>query len=193
MAAQALLGEAGLLPNGATDARTRIEHVKPILVAFIRHTGPYDGLLEPGSTLASLWEDLFRWGNPRGLTTPDSLLIGIPQDDPSVTPPEKLRFDVGVQVPEFREPSGAIGVQTIAPGAYAAGRRYGSFDSLADTYAYVFERLIGLGEGGTRRPWRLRPLPAFEVYCTTLVNDDLHIRYTDVYLPVEPAAASAAQ
>jgi AraC family transcriptional regulator len=178
--APALRGDPGLLPNGATAARTRLEHVKPILVAFIRNTGPYDGVLEPGSKLASLWDELFRWGSARGLTRPDSLLIGVAQDDPSVTPPARQRFDVCVQVPEFRDPAGAIGGQTIAPGAYAAGRHYGSFESLADTYAHIYDTQIAPGQ------YQMRPLPAFEIYGSTRVKEDLNIHYTDVYLPVEP-------
>lgn len=107
-------------------------------------------------------------------------MIGVAQDDPSVTPPTRQRFDVCVQVPEFRDPAGAIGGQTIAPGAYAAGRHYGSFESLADTYAHIYDMQIAPGQ------YQMRPLPAFEIYGSTRVKEDLNIHYTDVYLPVEP-------
>ncbi len=70
------------------------------IVAFVRHIGPYEGLLDRDSPLFLLWDELFRWGNQNKLINADSLLIGIPQDDPSLAPPDKQRFDVCVQIPE---------------------------------------------------------------------------------------------
>ncbi len=106
-------------------------------------------------------------------------MIGIPQDDPSVTPPEKQRFDVCVQLPEFRNPSGHIGCQTIAAGTFGVGRHYGSFDNLADTYIHVYDSLV------TRGKCDLRPQTSFEVYSYSHVKGDIRIHFTDVYLPVE--------
>lgn len=172
--------EAGLLANGATSTQVRLEQVRPIMVAFVRHVGPYDQVLEKGSPLAPLWAELLQWGNENKLINADSLLIGLPQDDPSVTPPEKQRFDVGVQVTEFRNPAGHIGCQTIAAGAYGVGRHYGSFDNLAETYGYVYDALVSTGK------YRLRPHIPFEIYSYARVKDDLRIHFTDVYLPVAP-------
>ncbi len=178
-----LPAEAGLLANGATGAPVRLEHVRPIIVAFVRHVGPYDQVLEQGSPLAPLWAELFEWGNQNQLINADSLLIGLPQDDPSVTPPEKQRFDVCVQVAEFRNPAGHIGCQTIAAGTFGVGRHYGSFDHLSETYGHVYNSLIAAGK------YRLRQQAPFEVYSYSRVKDDLRIHFTDVYLPVEPTGS----
>lgn len=170
-----------LLPNRATAVKVRVERVRPILVAFIRHTGPYENILEPGTKLISLWETLFKWGAACGLADNDSLLIGIPQDDPTVTPPEKRRFDVGIQVPEFRDPVDNISCQTIASGYYAIGRHYGSFESLAETYAHIYDTCVASGK------YQLVPSPPIEIYDHTRLSEDLHIHATDVYLAVEPS------
>lgn len=170
--------EAGQLSQ-VVNVPLRFEQVRPVLVAFIRHIGPYDTVLEPGSPLSSLWETLFRWGEAQKLINADSLLIGIPQDDPTVTSPEKLRFDVGVQVPMFREPTSSIGCQTLTSGLYAVGRHYGTFEHLAETYTHIYDRCILSGQ------YQLRAASPFEVYGHTRVNNDLHIHYTDVYMPVE--------
>ena len=175
-----LKGEPGLLPNEATSSQVRLEHVRPIIVAFVRHVGPYDKLLDTGSPMSLLWQELFDWGNANQLINADSLLIGIPQDDPSITPPEKQRFDVCVQIPAFRNPSGHIGCQTIAAGTFGVGRHYGSFDSLADTYIHIYDALITAGK------FRLRTQASFEVYSYSAVKGDIRIHFTDVYLPVEP-------
>ena len=172
--------ESGLLPNRSTCAQVRLEHVRPIIVAFVRHVGPYDKLLEKGSPMSLLWDELFHWGNENKLINAASLLIGLPQDDPSVTPPEKQRFDVCVQIPEFRNPSGHIGCQTISAGTFGVGRHYGSFDNLAETYMHVYDSLVTTGK------YRLRQHIPFEVYSYSHVKDDIRIHFTDVYLPIEP-------
>ena len=176
-----LNGEPGSLSHPEASSQVRLEHVRPIIVAFVRHVGPYDRLLDPGSPMSLLWEELFDWGNAHRLINADSLLIGIPQDDPSITPPEKQRFDVCVQIPAFRDPSGHIGCQTISTGTFGVGRHYGSFDSLADTYVHLYDALITTGK------FRLRTQAPFEVYGYSAVKGDIRIHFTDVYLPVEPA------
>jgi AraC family transcriptional regulator len=163
--------ETGLLPNGSTSKQVRLEHVRPIIVAFVRHVGPYEQVLDKSSPMSFLWEELFAWGNANELINADSLLMGIPQDDPSVTPPEKQRFDVCVQIHEFRNPSGHIGCQTIAAGTFGVGRHYGSFV--------------------TQGKYNLRLQTPFEVYSYSQVKGNIRIHFTDIYLPVERIAHGA--
>ena len=173
--------ESGLLSNGSTAKQVRLEKTRPIILAFVRHIGPYDKLLEKDSPLSTLWDELFQWGNANKLINSDSLLIGIPQDDPTITPLEKQRFDICVQIPEFRNPSGPIGCQTISAGLFAVGRHYGSFDNLAETYAHIYDSMIMNGK------YHMRGATPFEVYSFSRVKDNLRIHFTDVYLPVEQA------
>ena len=162
-----------------TSRQVRLEHVRPIIVAFVRHVGPYDKLLDTDSPMSVLWDELFAWGNANKLINADSLLIGIPQDDPSITPPEKQRFDVCVQIPEFRNPSGHIGCQTISAGMFGVSRHYGSFDNLAEAYLHIYDSLVTTGK------YNLRTQTPFEVYSYSQVKGDIRIHFTDVYLPVE--------
>jgi AraC family transcriptional regulator len=171
--------ESGLLRNGSTSKQVRLEHVRPIIAAFVRHVGPYDKLLDKDSPMYVLWQELFQWGNENKLMNAESLLIGIPQDGPSITPPDKQRFDICVQIPEFRNPSGHIGCQTISAGTFGVGRHYGSFDNLADTYVHIYDSLVTTGK------YILRPQTPFEIYSYSLVKGDIRIHFTDVYLPLE--------
>ena len=159
--------------------QVRLEHVRPIIVAFVRHVGPYDKLRDTDSPMSPLWDELFEWGNANKLINADSLLIGIPQDDPSITPPEKQQFDVCVQIPEFRNPSGHIGCQTISAGMFGVSRHYGSFDNLAEAYMHIYDSLVATGK------YNLRTQTPFEVYGYSKVKGDIRIHFTDVYLPVE--------
>ena len=176
---------SALLPNHATAVQVSVERLRPILVAFIRHIGPYENILEPGSKLISLWETLFKWGNERGLIDNDSLLVGIPQDDPMVTPAEKQRFDVGIQVQEYRDPVDNIGCQTVGSGLYAIGRHYGSFENLAETYAFIYDTCVSSGK------YQLVPAPPIEIYRHSQLHDNLYIHATDVYLRVEPVRGTS--
>jgi AraC family transcriptional regulator len=169
-----------LLTNRATANKVRLERIHPLTVAFVRHVGPYQAILAPESPLSLLWDELLGWGNERGLINADSLLIGIPQDDPSVTPPDKQRFDVSVQIPVCRDTAGQIGCQVIPAGVFGVGRHYGSFENLADTYMHIYDTLVATGK------YRLRLATPFEVYTYSRVREDLCIHFTDVYLPVEP-------
>jgi len=162
-----------------TSRQVRLEHVRPIIVAFVRHIGPYDKLLDPDSPMSLLWDELFEWGNANKLINADSLLIGIPQDDPSITSPQKQRFDICVQIPEFRNPSGHIGCQTISAGMFGVSRHYGSFDNLAEAYLHIYDSLVTPGK------YNLRTQTPFEVYSYSQVKGDIRIHFTDVYLPVE--------
>jgi len=162
-----------------TSRQARLEQVRQIIVAFVRHVGPYDKLLDKDSPMSLLWDELFEWGNANQLINADSLLIGIPQDDPSITPPEKQRFDVCVQIPEFRNPSGHIGCQTISAGMFGVSRHYGSFDNLAEAYMHIYDSLVTTGK------YNLRTQTPFEVYGYSQVKGDIRIHFTDVYLPVE--------
>jgi AraC family transcriptional regulator len=161
------------------SSQVRLEHVRPIILAFVRHVGPYNKLLDPDSPMSALWDELFEWGNANKLINADSLLIGIPQDDPSITPPEKQRFDVCVQIPVFRNPSGHIGCQTISAGMFGVNRHYGSFDNLAEAYRHIYDSLVITGK------YNLRTETPFEVYSYSQVKGDMRIHFTDVYLPVE--------
>jgi len=162
-----------------TSRQVRLEHVRPIIVAFVRHIGPYDKLLDPDSPMSLLWDELFEWGNANKLINADSLLIGIPQDDPSITSPQKQRFDICVQIPECRNPSGHIGCQTISAGMFGVSRHYGSFHNLAEAYLHIYDSLVTPGK------YNLRTQTPFEVYSYSQVKGDIRIHFTDVYLLVE--------
>ena len=169
-------GQLHPIPGTADSTKVRVEYLKPITVAFIRHIGPYENVGGEGASLASVWEDLYAWGIARGLVDSHSLLLGIGHDDPDVTPPEKLRFDVCIQIPAPVEPSGQIGIHTIAPGPYAVARHYDSFENIADTYVKIGLQWL------PKSRFSAGPNLAFEIYNHTQIRVDIRIDYTDVYI-----------
>jgi AraC family transcriptional regulator len=149
-----------------------IKRLEPMRVAFMRHVGPYD---EVGQTWEQftmlLGKDGFLGGNQ---------FIGLSHDDPTVTPPDKLRYDACVTVDlEFR-PYGEIGVQTIAGGDYAVLTHLGSYKNLGKSYEEL------LGQWLPRSGRRLRSTPCFEIYLNSPEDTEPEDLVTDIHAPLEP-------
>jgi AraC family transcriptional regulator len=109
----------------------------------------------------------------------DVQFIGICHDDPEVTPPDKLRYDVCVTVDDAFVPQGDIGVQVVAGGAYARTTHFGPYQKLGETYTRL------LGQWLPRSGYELRPSPCFEVYLTDPQSVEPEDLVTDVYAPLE--------
>src|SRR5262249_5216854 len=64
---------------------TKVISLRPVHLAFRRHLGPYEAVPE------SLFDDLEAWAERRRMPGP-RVWMGIGQDAPGTTPPERLRF-----------------------------------------------------------------------------------------------------
>lgn len=143
-------------------------------LACIRHIGPYETI---GSSFAKLSE----WIETTGI---DKNRLGemtaIYYDDPSTTPPDQLRSDAAIEIPDDA---------TIVPGAVecrlSGGRhaRYthmGSYRGLGEAWGRFF------GEGVPSIGAHPTGAPCFEVYrndCRTVPEEEVR---TDLYIPVQP-------
>lgn len=83
-------------------------------VAYMRHVGPYGS---PG--IAALRERFDAWCAARGLAGPTRRRYGIAQDNPNITPPDRVRYDLCIEVDDTFQPSGDVGVQTLPGGRFA--------------------------------------------------------------------------
>jgi len=75
----------------------RVSRLHAFLYAYIRVFAPYGN-----SRLVDAYHALLAWLANRGTETREAVFIGMSLDDPSLTPPEKCRYDMGVAFP--REP-----------------------------------------------------------------------------------------
>jgi AraC family transcriptional regulator len=48
--------------------------------------------------IPAVWEDLYHWSNSRGLLSSDTMIFGVPRNNPYITPPEKSRYDCRVEI-----------------------------------------------------------------------------------------------
>ena len=154
------------------NMNVKIQQLKPMRVAFLRHVGPY-------GKVSATWDRLLTVMGKDGYLGGGTMLIGICHDDPEVTPPAKVRYDACVTVGDDFVPSGDIQVQTVTGGEYAVTTHTGSYDNLGRTYAEL------LGQWLPRNGHELRDVPCFEVYLSDPQSTVPEEFLTDIYAPLQ--------
>ena len=152
-------------------SKTTVTRLAQLHVAFIRHVGPYESVTD------TLWRQLEDWMKSKRLPH-DPIFLGIAHDAPGVTPPERLRFDAAVVVPEPFSPEGMVGYQVLGPGEFAMTTHVGHYRTLPRAYASIVQRVVQL------KKFRFDGLPAIEFYRTTRVDASHEMNHTEIYLPV---------
>jgi AraC family transcriptional regulator len=106
------------------------------------------------------------------------LYLGVPLDNPKVTPPEKLRYDACVTVDENYTPKKPLRVRTIPGGDYVVAR-----NCPIGGIAKAYEKLFGswLPKSGRKA----RKAPSFLVPVNGSDGLPPAFGFTDVYVPLE--------
>ena len=105
-------------------------------VAYIRHTGPYQG---DGQLFMRLFGQIHAWAKARNLVQPDTNTIAIYHDDPCVTEAQKLRLSIGVNVPADTNVEGEVGKLELEGGKYAVA----TFELLPPEFPEAWSWLFG--------------------------------------------------
>lgn len=97
-----------------------VKELPKMTVAYIRHTGPYQG---NSQLFGKLIGELCTWAGPRGLLQQNDMgIIILYHDDPKMTEQDKLRISVAIKVPENTKVDGKVGKMEVPGGTYAIGR-----------------------------------------------------------------------
>jgi AraC family transcriptional regulator len=118
---------------------------QPTTVAYFRHVGPY------GTSVSNFWQQtVYPWlatnnllGNPR---------FGISHDDPSVTAPDKCRYDACVELPEDFVGTGKHLTTIIPGGKYAVSRFKGGVAEIGQAWATLLREWLP-ASGDSRPPF----------------------------------------
>ena len=121
--------------QGKIEAQIEVREEPAFTVAYIRHTGPYQG---DGELFGALFGRLMQWAGPRGLLGPATKMVTVYHDDPAVTDADKLRISVGVSVPDDTRVDGEIGKMTVASGTYTFARFELDVEQYGDAWDAVF-------------------------------------------------------
>jgi AraC family transcriptional regulator len=156
-------------------SETKVTRMAQLHVAFIRHVGPYEAVPD------TLWQRLAEWARARRLPI-DLIFLGIAHDAPGITPPDKLRFDAAIVVPEAFAPYGSIdrsiGHQVLGPAEFAVTTHIGHYRTLGQAYGTIVNRV------GRLKGYSFGGLPSIEVYRTTRVDANHEMNHTEIYIPV---------
>ncbi len=155
----------------------RIENVPAFRIAYVKHMKGYGD----GAGIGSAFETLFAWAGPRGVVSPKMRVIGMPLDNPDITPQDKCRYYACLAVDERAKPEGEVSVMNVRPGTYAVGRFSGGSDIFRKAYSYLYgEWLPGSG-------FQPDDSPAFESYIGKPGGSSARPRFVfDLYVPVKP-------
>jgi AraC family transcriptional regulator len=168
-------GLSAVVPRdtGGTTMQVEITTQPALRVGAVRHVGPYN---QVNSAFARLGEIAARAGlfQLKGAT-----MIGMYHDDPESTPPEKLRSDAGIIVPEGVALPDGIAEHRLPAGKYAKAVHRGPYDTLGDTWQRM------MGEWLPASGHRVKASPSYERYLNdprTAKPEDL---ITEILVPVE--------
>jgi AraC family transcriptional regulator len=156
----------------------RIEQHDAVEVAYVRHTGRYEGL---GEVFTDLFTRLLTWAEPRGFVGAGTALYSVYHDNPSLTEDDRLRVSVCVPVPPATRPDGPIGRLRLPGGRYAVA----TFELGEKDYGHAWYAMdAGWLPGSGYEPDDRLPFERFFVGRQASAPD---AEVVDICIPVRPA------
>ena len=146
----------------------------PATVACQRHIGPY------GPAISAFWRDTVSpWMQSHGLG--DATCYGIGLDDPSITPPEKCRYDACVAVPDGFQSAGRASLTTLPGGRYAVAQFKGPSSAIPDAWTRMAREWLP----ASGLQWDERP--CFERFAAATAMDPATGEFScEICIPVRP-------
>ncbi len=89
--------------------------LEPRNVAYVSYVGNYMGNV---AIFEELFGKLCAWAGPQGLLDAGAKFSASYQDDPQTTPPEELRLELCLEVPEGTVGEGEVGIKILPGGKY---------------------------------------------------------------------------
>jgi AraC family transcriptional regulator len=143
-----------------------IKNQPELRVAGIRHIGPYH---EIGRAFGRLG------GILAGPPPPGAQMIAIFHDDPDTTPPDKLRSDATLSLPQTAHAPNGLIEQRIPAGRYATVVHTGAYEELPKTWARLKKEW--LPANGHRAA-----NPSYEVYLNNPMTTPKADLLTEIFL-----------
>lgn len=159
--------------NGAALMNVRIETLPELSILKVRQTGPYM------ESATRAWNILCAWAGPKGLFGPNTKSIGIGLDDPSVTPPEAIRYEAAITAPAEVAAEAPVERDVLPGGEYAVVTHQGPYEKLEETYALIMGRWMPTSGRDIREtPW-------FEMYRNDPATTPPDQLLTDIHIPLK--------
>jgi AraC family transcriptional regulator len=153
-------------PNNSIAERRYDEmkvEVKKLPVYTVAYVRVMEGL--DSRKIVPAFQKVITWAGARNLIDENTLILGVSLDDPTVTPPEKCRYDACATVPPGTRGAGEVGVYDLPGGDYALYRVTGSYAAINTELERAWQDLMAgwFPESGYQPDDR----PCFEIYRET--------------------------
>ncbi|MFP4015322.1 MAG: GyrI-like domain-containing protein [Chitinispirillaceae bacterium] len=159
------------------DVKVDVEELPEMVVAYVRHIGPYQG---DSALFAQLWGKLMKWAGPRNLIGPDTKMMSIYYDDPDISDESRLKVDVCITVPRDTSVDGEVGKLSIPAGKYALAHFEIDADEYEKAWSYVF------GQWLPKSGFQPDDRPTFELYRNNPEEHPQKKHIVDICVPVKP-------
>lgn len=168
----------GTMKEGG-KAKIEIRNLPAYRVAYVRCMSGYHH-----ASIGRAWSQIWKWASNRDLIGENTAGIGVPLDDPDITPAAKCRYYAGVTVPaDFSIPAGThstVSVMDIPAGKYAVYHFEGREKDIAPAYTELY------GEWLPDSGFVPEDRPALEMHTGSFVQSaSKKFRY-DICLPIKP-------
>ena len=151
----------------------RVTDMPALHVAFMRYVGPYGA-----GGISTLWERMVTWIAGHDLGPGPCMKVGVAYDDPSITAPERCRYDACVVVPRDFVPDRLVDVMDVAGGRYAIAEFVGTAHEIESVWDRVF---AGWLPGSGYQP---DDRPCYELYRGDPSVDGRGVFRCGLHLPV---------
>ena len=171
-----LLGDGKFLKHEIMETielKPKIKTLKEKKAIYVQGIGKYS------ESSAYAWEKVCGFAAKNRLFGFGTELIGISHDDPTVTEPEKCRYEACITVTKDVKPEGEIGVRQIPGGKYAIFTMKGPYENFPKAYQFIFGKWIP-GNG-----IELRDVPCFEKYLNDPGKTKPEKLRTEICIPVK--------
>lgn len=155
--------------KGREHMSIKVEVIPQYRIAYVRQTGPY------GPANIQAMETLKKWAKENNLLTATTILLGIPQDNPETTPPEKCRFDACIVLSEDYQLDDAICEGILPRGEYAIFKVKHTAEDIQKAWTDIFPALQNSGYKMDRRP-------VIEKYMGDMTRNE----FCEICVPVQP-------
>lgn len=146
-------------------------------VYYVRENGSYH------TAACQAYLELKNFITKHNLELPDKnakvKMYGIAHDNPCITPDEKCRFDTCITVSEDIPIEDNINIQTIIGGKYAVFLHKGPYGNIGSLYHAVYNEWIPSNN------YKLKDLPAFQVYLNSPEKVKQEDLLTELYFPIK--------
>lgn len=150
-----------------------VNNLPTFRLAYFRNIGPY------GPENSKLMEKIMTWAGARDLLAKGGHILGIPHDDPEITPPEKCRFDCGIIIPGNFPLDGAVNEMELSGGKYAFMEVEQRAESVSSGWQAIFKDW--LPESG----FQVDNRRAFERYTISEEDQSKALRW-EICIPLRP-------